>query len=269
LCGDGWFLNGNSSSNTKCLICPSGAFCNGGLLQSCGTNCSTGAVEGISSLLECKQSIGQELAFSVRFTLSGIGISFNDNQCKALNLDIIAWLQYGTFQGCIIDILTPTLGMATCTVTAAHCIAGEYLRWLLQQLLSRQLQTTSLLATCLQYPNLFVGTPLVQQSTALILSSYAINKANRPTDAPLLVIEPEIWGVSHMEALAALGLAILVCSGLIIALLLLCAMWKTSKVRRTIVDSLYDKIQNRHKSKTIKGKIQKLKPLPELKKDIP
>jgi len=270
LCGDGWWLNTNNSfSNPRCELCPPGSFCNGGLLQSCGANCSTGAVGGISSLLECKQTVGQELAFSVRFTLSGIGISFNDNQCRALNLDMIAWLQYGTFQGCIIDILSPSLGMATCTITAAHCIAGEYLRWLLQQLFTRQLQTTALLATCLQYPNLFVGAPLVQQSTALILSSYTINKASRPTDAPPLILEAETWGVSHTEALAALGLAILLSSGLIIALLLLCAMWRTSALRQNIVDNIYEKIQNRHNSKAIKGKIQSLKPLPELKKDIP
>jgi hypothetical protein len=114
-----------------------------------------------------------------------------------------------------------------------------------------------------------VGAPLVQQSTALILSSYTINKASRPTDAPPLILEAETWGVSHTEALAALGLAILLSSGLIIALLLLCAMWRTSALRQNIVDNIYEKIQNRHNSKAIKGKIQSLKPLPELKKDIP
>ena len=266
VCGDGWYQN-----TTQCLPCPPGAFCIGGILYSCGANCSTGTAGGASSLLECKQTTGPDLAFSVKFTLSGTSLASDNSKCPALNIDIIAWLQHGTFQGCTLDFLTATLATATCTVTAAHCIAGEYLRWLLQQLSMRQSQTTRHLALCLQAPNLFVAAPLVEQNL-LFLST---NKARRdvpPTDAPLLIIEPPKWGVSHAEALAVLGLALLVCLGLTVALLLLCAMWRTSASRQTITSKLYDKIQAKHLSSKVKHSVHTLKvtmPKVELKRDVP
>jgi hypothetical protein len=276
LCGDGWWLNDNftlssSSSSSllknKCLPCPPGAYCKGGALYHCGANCSTGTAGGVSSLLECKQTVGQELAFSVRFTISGTGLSPTNSQCKELNLGILGWLQYGTFQGCFIDILTPTLGTATCTVTAAHCVAGDYISWLFSQLKMRQVQTTFWLSSCLQSPNLFVGAPIMQQQSTASQSSYSV-KASKPTDPPSLIIETQKWGVSHAEALAAFGLFTLLCLGLVIALMLLCAMWQTSVARQKIVGKLYDKLQNRRKSSKIEQKIQALKGA-VLKKDVP
>jgi hypothetical protein len=230
-------------------------------------------------MLECKQTVGQELAFSIKFTLSATSFASENNQCPPLNAGIVAWLQHGTFQGCVLDFLTPTLGTATCTISAAHCVAGEYLRWLLQQLSMRQAQTTRWLAACLQAPNLFVGTPLVQQNPLfLYTSSSSIDKAKRaipPANPPPLIIEPPRWGVSHAEALAVFGLFLLVCSGLTIALLLLCAMWRTNATKLGIVSKLYKAIQTRHSASRVKQGVQVLKndvalaTTTELKKDIP
>jgi hypothetical protein len=281
VCGDGWWLNPNTTTTSpqKCLPCPPGDFCIGGTLYTCGQNCSTGTSGGASSMLECKQTVGQELAFSIKFTLSATSFASENNQCPPLNAGIVAWLQHGTFQGCVLDFLTPTLGTATCTISAAHCVAGEYLRWLLQQLSMRQAQTTRWLAACLQAPNLFVGTPLVQQNPLfLYTSSSSIDKAKRaipPANPPPLIIEPPRWGVSHAEALAVFGLFLLVCSGLTIALLLLCAMWRTNATKLSIVSKLYKAIQTRHAASRVKQGVQVLKndvalaTTTELKKDIP
>ena len=280
VCGDGWWLNPNATTSpTKCLPCPPGDFCIGGTLYTCGQNCSTGTSGGASSLLECKQTVGPELAFSIKFTLSATSFASENNQCPTLNAGIVAWLQHGTFQGCVLDFLTPTLATATCTISGAHCIAGEYLRWLLQQLSMRQTQTTRWLAACLQAPNLFVGTPLVQQNTLfLYTSSSSIDKAKRaipPADPPALIIEPPAWGVSHAEALAVFGLFLLVCSGLTVALLLLCAMWRTSAGQGSAISRLYKAILGRHSASRVKQGVQVLKnetaaaTTTELKKDIP
>ena len=280
VCGNGWWLNPNASSTpTKCLPCPAGDFCVEGALYTCGQNCSTGTSGGASSMLECRQTAGPELAFSVKFTLSATSFVSENTQCPPLNAGIVAWLQHGTFQGCVLEFLTPTLATATCTISAAHCIAGEYLRWLLQQLTMRQSQTTAWLASCLQATNLFVGTPLVQQNPLFrYTSSSSIDKAKRaipPADPPALIIEPPTWGVSHAEALAVFGLFVLVCSGLTIALLLLCAMWRTSATKLGIVNKLYSVIQARHSASRVKQGVQVLKSdvalatTTELKSDIP
>jgi hypothetical protein len=277
VCGDGWWLNPNTTKQ-KCLPCPAGDFCIGGTLYNCGQNCSTGTAGGASSMLECKQTAGQELAFSIKFTLSATSFVSESTQCSTLNAGIVAWLQHGTFQGCVLEFLTPTLGTATCTISAAQCIAGEYLRWLLQQLSVRQAQTTRWLASCLQAPNLYVGAPLVQQNLLFThTSSNSVDKAKRaipPTDPPALIIEPQKWGVSHAEALAVFGLFLLVCSGLTIALLLLCAMWRTNAAKLSITNKLYSMIQAKHSTSRVKQGVQVIKNdvatlAAELKKDIP
>ena len=300
-CADGWYNlntqgNNNDGSNSsggvlsaegklslRCQPCPPGAYCVGGELFRCAGNCSTGTtIGGISSPLECKplpssSPNNEMIALSIKFTISGAELAKSSSECRELNSGMQAWLLYGTFHGCAIDMLSPTLGTVTCTVTAAQCVAEEYVGWLVHAL--QQANVLAWTTPCLLLvvsgggvgaiinSNLRLGAPLVmrQSYSSLQAKSSSANANNNrnykaPLDSPPLISEPLKWGVSPAEALGAMGLAVLVCSGLVVALLLLCALCRTSSLRRRLLDRFYAKVKARHASafsnlKTLKGDI--------------
>ena len=241
---------------------------------------------GVSTPLECKSSQPVAVvALSIRYTLVGTEHAKSpEYECRSLYQGMQAWLVYGTFQGCTIDIVSPTLASVSCVVTTAQCIAEEYVKWLGQQLASQQANIASWItsSSCiLSYSNnninninnnnVVLSAPLVMKQSSpyhYFLSpspngtGYINNNNNKaPLDSPLLISQSLQWGISPAEALGAMGLAVLVCSGLVVALLLLCALCRTSSFRRRILDKFYAKTKARHASA-----VHNLK---NLKKDIP
>ena len=281
-CADGWYAQ-NASGGVSCQPCPPGAYCVGGELFQCAGNCSTGAtISGISSPLECKppppplsannNNENMMIALSIKFTMSGAELAKSSSECSMeLNKGMQAWLTYGTFHGCAVDMLGPTLGTVTCTVTAAQCVAEEYVGWLVHTLQQANVLAwvTPCLLPALSGSNyLRLGAPLVmrQSYSSLQAKSSPVNANNNrnykaPLDSPPLISEPLKWGVSPAEALGAMGLAVLVCSGLVVALLLLCALCRTSSFRRRLLDKFYAKVKARHAAAF--GNLK------ALKKDIP
>jgi hypothetical protein len=255
-CNDGWKLeHGNQSDaiqQKKCKPCPIGRYCIQGIAHSCGTNCST-EYESSFSPLQCKQTSGSEMTFYIRSTISGNGLmTIKETQCYDLNNDIINWLQYGILQGCIINIISPSMGTLTCTILAAQCIASNYLQWILENIILHKVQTEALLSTCLNAPGITLGQPQIQQtvlSSSVSQNAPSSHLVTPPTDSPLLIIEPSKWGHSRGEILSATSLMFFICIGLFLVLVLVCGLWAVKSSTQTSVRDLFRLLSNRHEEK--------------------
>jgi len=273
-CNDGWKLEyGNQSDaiqQKKCKPCPIGPYCIQGIPHLCGTNCSTES-ESSFSPLQCKQTSGSEMAFYIRSTISGNGLTaIKETQCYDLNNDMINWLQYGTLQECIINIISPSMGAITCTILAPQCIASNYLQWILENIVLHKVQTEALLSTCLNAPGITLGQPQIQQTVlpiSLSQNTPSSHLVTPPTDSPLLIIEPSKWGHSRGEILSATSLMFLICLGLFLVLVLVCGLWAVKSSTQSSVGDLFRLLSNRHEEKL---SINYIRPQARhKKKDIP
>lgn len=231
-CQDGWHWE-----NQTCRACPVGAYCSGGVLQSCGTNCSTPAAGAVSSL-QCLSTAASEIAFSVTRAL--VFSLFDDLRynassgrivCAAVDAAMVRWLDYGSFHGCHAVILSSTMGTATCVVSSARCVAGDFLRWLLAQLDAQHATDAARWAACLG--KLVMGAPLVQQTTILPTTTtvHAHGPQLPPPNAPPLTYVPWRWGHARSEVLASLLLVAWVHVLLLLVLAVSCALACTRRKR--------------------------------------
>lgn len=268
LCADGW--TPSDTSRFECVPCPVGAYCTRAEgRQPCGPNCTTPEA-GASSPLQCisaaassSSSSSSLFGFSVQFVFtapvlglpsaqtdntnnSSVSSSSSSSTCPALDAAFLSWLAYGSYQSCDLTFLSDTLGLLTCTLAAAQCVAGKYLQYLLFTLAVHQDELATALGACLSAPDLILGAPLVQetffQPHAAITSHVPL-----PTDAPRFRNPPRRWGQSHLETLATLVVVAVMLAGMCVGLAAACALACTRSHRRRLARTLFARLwHNRH-----------------------
>ena len=192
--------------------------------------------------------------------------------CPQFNAFITSWLTYGTLQSsCSLLFLSQALGTLSCTISAAQCIAGSYLSWLLNAATINQDTTASILADCLFSPHqiaisassvyysLMLGSPLIQQKGSLLsllhlFSQQQVSKKNAGSSSsasnnmidtpPVLNIAPRTWGQGHGQTLMTL---LVICIVMVcLVLTTMCAFsifyvkyFKHNSTMQTILDHLF------------------------------
>ena len=269
ICREGFYSYYNNDG--ACRPCEKGFYCEQSAPhpQQCGVNCTI-PNEGASNILECQQPSQQQpnedAGFAITFMLSlpqsratALVIPKNLTTCPELDTQMQGWVKYGTFYGCFLSMTTTMGGTLACQVSAAPCIAGQYMQWL-AQLSHRQFNAISAIIrnSCLPTADWVIGVPLVQSNSNYNnllrqqqLAKMMVVAANSDphkvmSAAAMLVFAKQPWGVRKTLVLNMLGGVVAVVFALLLLLLCFCGLACFRIRTKRIMATLYEKLADRH-----------------------
>ena len=266
-CVDGFYYNRSASA---CVPCERGFYCQASSVQACGPNCTIDTI-GAASMLECSSiDPAAGAGFSITYILSlpqtRTAINLTSNTCTQIDLQMAAWIKYGTFYGCHIDFTTDIMGTIVCQVSCAPCAAGPYMYWLIEQVHSaanvEAISKTAREACLLNRPDLSVGAPIVQTSSsiglvdnnnkqqlALMALALANNKDKHGRVSVPLVYASQPWGTRKTMVLNLLGGVSVACVALLLTCMCFCTLACFVNGKQSTAKHVYAQLALQHKTK--------------------
>ena len=197
-------------------------------------------------------------------TLVGLDIPIT---CSSFNAFITSWVKYGTLQVCSLKFLSSTLGVLSCTISTAQCIASKYVSWLLSAAISNKDGTAAAFSSCILQPDnnssqststanssdiiisLALGSPIIQQDSFFPQRQQGFIAVEKVSDAPVLHIEPRKWGQGHNQTLATLLVFSALMWCLILSVICTCAALYMTKFRQKSALNVFTRIFKLHAKK--------------------